>query len=125
MAQRPAGRIVVGAQVAARLVDQPVDVAFGVERLRRRRRPAGPGSTRRAQFAHHLAVHADAAGEDQFVAVAPRADAGVGQIFVEAFHELIHELIVEALMGYRKIRRRPPSKRQALGDRLVPGQKRV
>ena len=31
--ERPAGRIVIGAQIAARLVDEPVDELFDVQRL--------------------------------------------------------------------------------------------
>ena len=63
--QRPAGRIVVGAEVAARLVDQPVDGLFAVQRLAidahflRRVRPWCPARGRPA-------IDADAAADDEF-----------------------------------------------------------
>ena len=41
----------------------------------------------RAEFADDPPVHADAPGRDEFVAVPPRADAGVGEVFVEADHD--------------------------------------
>ena len=45
-----------------------------------------------AEFAHLLAVHGDAAGGDQLLDVAARADAGVRQQFVEAFHDGTHKV---------------------------------
>ena len=85
----PACRVVVRAQVAARLVDEPVNKSLGMDRL------AVDGDTllvridARAQFADHLAVDRHATGANQLVTVTPRADAGMGQEFVEALHNVI------------------------------------
>ena len=69
----------------ARLVDQPVHEAFAVDRLPVHayfliRRDA------RAQLAHYLPGERDSAGEHQLFAVPSRAQSGMRQIFVDAFH---------------------------------------
>ena len=84
---RGACGIVVGTQIAARLVDQPVDVLFALHRLAVDG-DALPRLDLRAQFPDSLAVDAHPAGKNQFLAVTPRAKAGVGKVFVETFHRV-------------------------------------
>ena len=81
----PAGRIVIGTQIPARLVYQPVHRLFGPQRLAVNanllfRLNLG------AQDAHGLTVHADPARENQLLAMPPRADPGMGQEFVQTLH---------------------------------------
>ena len=83
---RPAGGIEVGAEVAARLVDQPVDELFGVERLPVHAH-GGVRLDARAQLADHAPTDGDAAAEDQIFAVPARADTGMRQEFVETIHK--------------------------------------
>src|SRR5262249_1543328 len=80
-----ASRIIVGAEVAARLVHKPVDGWFGLDGLGIDANVL-PRLDLRAQVAHSPAVGRHAPGGDEFIAVSPRADAGMGQDFVEAFH---------------------------------------
>src|SRR5579884_2074729 len=83
---RPTGGIVVGAEVAARLVDKPVDQALDFQRLAIDLDLLLLGVNLGAQLADNTAIDGNTATEDQLLAVPPRADAGVGQILVEAFH---------------------------------------
>ena len=88
--ERSAGRIVVGAQIAARLIHQPIDRPLGVNRLPIHADFVLVRLQFAAQLAHRLAVDADPAGGNQFLALSPRADAGMSQYLVQAlFHELI------------------------------------
>jgi hypothetical protein len=83
---RPAGGVVVGAQVAARLVDDPIDGPLNLQRLAIDLDLLVLGIDLGAELADDVAVHGDAAAENQLLAVPPRTDASVGQVFVEAFH---------------------------------------
>ena len=80
-------RVVVGAQVALGLVEQPVGELLGGRRL-----PvngdllAGPDP--RAWIGHDLAIEANVALLDQFIAAAARAEAAGGQVFVQTFGEI-------------------------------------
>jgi len=79
---------VIGTKIAARLVQQPVDELFGLERHAVDADFLTWGDAR-AEFAHGSAIDADTAGEDQTLDMPPRADAGMGQEFVEAVHGVI------------------------------------
>jgi hypothetical protein len=54
-------------------------VSFGVDGLAVDGEPLFLGIDLRAELANDGAVDADAAGSDEFLAMPPRADAGVGQ----------------------------------------------
>jgi hypothetical protein len=82
----PSGGVVVGAEVAGRLVNHPVDGLLGPHRLVVHRDLLQDGIDLRAEVGDDLAVELDAAGGDQGVAVPPGADAGVREKLVEAFH---------------------------------------
>ena len=83
---RPAGGIVIGAEVAARLVDEPVDRPLDMQRLAIDGDGLFARLDLRAEFAHHLSIDRDTAAHDQFFTVAPGADARVCQKFIETFH---------------------------------------
>src|SRR5262249_9031962 len=80
---RPARRVVVGTEVAARLVDRPVDVLLGPDRVV----VDVDGDFLRVdastQVADDFAVDLDAAAGDQVVAVAARPGPARGQAVVQ------------------------------------------
>ena len=67
----------------------------------------------RSQLADDFASDADTAGGDQLIAMPPRADAGMGQDFVEAFHAAIVADIADSFMR-RALRGAHASARRAL-----------
>src|SRR5207249_1053 len=91
-----------------------------------------------AKVAHRLSIDTHVAAADQFVALSPRADASVGQVFIEAFHESLlppddprsgkdprargcsDDTIAEATAG-RQGRSRTRAGRPALARRLSRG----
>ena len=74
--QRPASRIMVGTEVAARLVHQPINEMFALQRLLIDRDFLRGGINLDAQLADDDAVHGNAAAANKVVAAAPGTNAG-------------------------------------------------
>ncbi len=113
---RPAGRIEVGAEVAARLIDQPVDELLAVQRLAIDAHRI-VGFDLRAQLADNQAIHADAATDNQLFAVPPRANASMSQEFVETFHNLHYKKVS---LGRLTLATAIPKARRWAGSRPFP-----
>src|SRR5205807_1253732 len=84
--EQPAGRVVVRAEVARRLVDDPVDRPLVPDWVVVHGDGLGFRVNAQAQVGDAAAVDLDPAAGDQPVAVPARPDPGVGQEFVQAFH---------------------------------------
>ena len=69
--QRSAGRIVVGAEITARLIDKPIDEIFTLQRLLIDRHFLGRRINLNAEFADDYAVYGDASAANEVVAAAP------------------------------------------------------
>src|SRR5262249_22482011 len=83
--QRPFPGVVIRAEIAARLVHQPVNMPFAMDWAA----VNGNVLTRLhacPQIAHNLTVDDHAASGDEIIAMPPGADAGMGEEFVEAVH---------------------------------------
>src|SRR5262249_23979878 len=83
--QRPARRVVVRTQVTARLVYQPIDMLLRPDRFTVDFKFL-LGTDSCHQLLRVPAVNAHAACQDQPLAMAPRAEPGVGKIFVQTIH---------------------------------------
>ena len=77
----------IGAEIAARLVQQPINESLGADGMIVDADVVRSRVDLRAKFADDLAVDAHAPGGDQVVAMPPRSDSRMGQEFVEAFHK--------------------------------------
>jgi hypothetical protein len=84
---RPAGGIEVGTQVTAGLMDQPVNQALQSDRLAVYADALFARIDLRAELAHNPPIDGDTAGTDERFALPARANTGMGQEFVETFHE--------------------------------------
>ena len=62
---------------------------FALQRLLIDRYFLGSGIDLNTEFTDDNAVHGNAAATNEFIAAAPRTDAGVCQYFVETFHTAI------------------------------------
>src|SRR5262249_29501853 len=82
----PAGGGVIRAQIATRVIQEPVDMALCPDGLAIDADLMGIGVDLGTQVAHLLAVDRHSAREDQFFGMSSRADAGMSQEFVKAFH---------------------------------------
>ena len=80
---RPARWVEVGRNVALGLVDGVIDHRLEPDRLAVDGDPSSGGVDPRAELADDLAVDGDATLEDELLAAAARAQAGVGQHFLK------------------------------------------
>ena len=80
----------VGAQIAARLVHQPIDRPLGMNRFSVHGDFVGVRIDFGAELANRLTVDANSAGGHQLFALSPRADAGMSQDFMQTLFHVTH-----------------------------------
>jgi hypothetical protein len=92
------GGVVIGTQITARLVHEPVNVPLAPNRL------AIDGDTlplldSRTEFTDDLAIDADPPGGDQLITMPARTNAGMSEVFVEAVHgSIVSGTAIEAIL---------------------------